>query len=126
MGNQMKFDYDAIIIGSGIGGLITGAYLAEQGAKVLICEHHRQPGGCFTSFKRKGYTFDGGIQGCEDGGVFFHLFELRWPYNEYTLISGWSIMISQPYPRDLPEYLMIPSATANTGVPGAAKLSSPV
>jgi len=74
MANQKKFDYDAIIIGSGIGGLITGAYLAEQGVKVLICEHHKQPGGCFTSFKRKGYTFDGGIQGCEDGGVFLQLF----------------------------------------------------
>ena len=71
---KKKYDYDTIIIGSGIGGLITGAYLAEQGVKVLVCEQHRQPGGCFTSFKRKGYTFDGGIQGCEDGGVFFHLF----------------------------------------------------
>jgi phytoene dehydrogenase-like protein len=74
MANRKKFDYDAIIIGSGIGGLITGAYLAEQGIKVLICEQHKQPGGCFTSFKRKGYTFDGGIQGCEDGGVFLQLF----------------------------------------------------
>jgi len=68
------FDFDAIIIGSGIGGLITGSYLARQGAKVLICEQHIQPGGYFTSFKRRGYTFDGGIQGCEDGGMFFHLF----------------------------------------------------
>ena len=74
MTTQKKFDYDAIIIGSGIGGLITGAYLAEQGVKVLVCEQHKQRGGNFTSFKRKGYTFDGGIQGCEDGGVFFHLF----------------------------------------------------
>ena len=68
------FDYDVIIIGSGIGGLVTGSYLARQGVKVLICEQHIQPGGYFTSFKRKGYTFDGGIQGCEDGGMFFHLF----------------------------------------------------
>ena len=74
MAKQKKFDFDAIIIGSGIGGLITGAYLAEEGVRVLICEQHQQPGGCFTSFKRKGYTFDGGIQGCEDGGVFLQLF----------------------------------------------------
>ena len=38
MAKQKKFDYDAIIIGSGIGGLITGAYLAEEGVRVLICE----------------------------------------------------------------------------------------
>ncbi len=74
MAKNKKYDYDAIIIGSGIGGLITGAYMAEQGVKVLICEQHNQPGGCFTSFKRKGYTFDGGIQGCEDCGIFLDLF----------------------------------------------------
>ncbi len=74
MSKHKQYDYDAIIIGSGIGGLITGAYLAEQGVKVLICEQHNQPGGCFTSFKRKGYIFDGGIQGCEDCGVFLDLF----------------------------------------------------
>ncbi len=34
MTTQKKFDYDAIIIGSGIGGLITGAYLAEQGIEI--------------------------------------------------------------------------------------------
>jgi phytoene dehydrogenase-like protein len=74
MAKRKEFDYDTIIIGSGIGGLITGAFLAEAGVKVLICEQHRQPGGCFTSFKRKGYTFDGGIQGFEDAGVFLSLF----------------------------------------------------
>lgn len=74
MAKGKGFDYDAIIVGTGIGGLITGAFLAEQGVKVLLCEQHRQPGGCFTSFKRRGYTFDGGIQGCEDAGVFLHLF----------------------------------------------------
>jgi len=63
------YPYDVVIIGSGIGGLTAGAYLAKQGVKVLICEQGRRPGGYFTSFKRKGYTFDGGIQGCEDTGI---------------------------------------------------------
>ena len=61
--------FDVVIIGSGIGGLTAGAYLAKGGAKVLVCEQGRQPGGYFTSFHRKGYTFDGGIQGCEDTGI---------------------------------------------------------
>jgi phytoene dehydrogenase-like protein len=73
-GKYTGYDYDAIIIGSGMGGLVTGTHLARAGAKVLVCEQHFQPGGYFTSFKRKGYTFDGGIQGCEDGGMFFNLF----------------------------------------------------
>ncbi len=66
-----KNDYDAIIIGSGMGGLICGAYLVNYGFKTLICEQHTQPGGYFTSFTRQGFTFDGGIQAVEDCGMLF-------------------------------------------------------
>jgi len=64
-------DYDAIIIGTGIGGLVTGAYLAKAGVRIMLYEQHRQPGGYFTSFTRRGFTFDGGIQACEDCGMLF-------------------------------------------------------
>ena len=74
-GNRQGYDYDAVIIGSGIGGLVTAAYLARSGVRVLVCEQHRQPGGYFTSFKRKGYTFDGGIQACEDCGMLLSMLE---------------------------------------------------
>jgi all-trans-retinol 13,14-reductase len=50
--------YDVIIIGSGIGGLTCGAFLAKHGKKVLIVEQHRKPGGAVTSFTRNGFTFD--------------------------------------------------------------------
>ncbi len=53
--------YDVVIIGSGIGGLICGCYLAKGGLKVLIVEQHIQPGGYCSSFKRKGYLFDAGV-----------------------------------------------------------------
>ncbi|HEX9058936.1 MAG TPA: NAD(P)/FAD-dependent oxidoreductase [Clostridia bacterium] len=56
----MENNYDAVIIGAGIGGLICGNYLAQNGMKTLIVEQHFQPGGCCTSFKRKGFTFDAG------------------------------------------------------------------
>ena len=74
-GNHQGYEYDAVIIGSGIGGLVTAAYLARSGVRVLVCEQHKQPGGYFTSFKRKGYTFDGGIQACEDSGILFSCLE---------------------------------------------------
>jgi len=51
---------DAIIIGSGIGGLVTASQLAAKGAKVLVLEKYIIPGGSGGSFKRKGYTFDVG------------------------------------------------------------------
>ena len=53
-------DFDVIIIGSGIGGLCSGALLASRGKKVLICEAHSKPGGVAHSFSRSGYTFESG------------------------------------------------------------------
>ena len=55
-----KENLDAIIIGSGIGGLVTASQLAAKGAKVLVLEKYIIPGGSGGSFKRKGYTFDVG------------------------------------------------------------------
>ena len=55
-----KEKLDAIIIGSGIGGLVTASQLAAKGAKVLVLEKYIIPGGSGGSFKRKGYTFDVG------------------------------------------------------------------
>lgn len=53
--------YDAIIIGSGIGGLAAGAILAKEGKKVLILERHYTAGGFTHIFKRKGYEWDVGV-----------------------------------------------------------------
>jgi len=55
-----KENIDAIIIGSGIGGLVTASQLAAKGAEVLVLEKYIIPGGSGGSFKRKGYTFDVG------------------------------------------------------------------
>ena len=53
-----NYDYDAVIIGAGISGLVCGCYLAKAGMKVLIVEKNANPGGYCTSFTRKGFTFD--------------------------------------------------------------------
>jgi prolycopene isomerase len=52
--------WDAVVIGSGIGGLVTATQLAAKGAKVLVLERYLIPGGSGGSFKRAGYTFDVG------------------------------------------------------------------
>ena len=46
-------NYDAIIIGAGLGGLSCGAKLAKEGKKVLLVEQHNVVGGCATAFNRK-------------------------------------------------------------------------
>ena len=53
--------YDIIIIGGGLGGLTAGAKLAKEGRKVLLIEQHYRPGGCATTFERKGFTFEVGL-----------------------------------------------------------------
>ena len=53
--------YDAIIIGSGLGGLTAGAKLAKEGLRVLLLEQHDRPGGCATTFKRSGFTMEVGL-----------------------------------------------------------------
>ena len=53
-------NFDAIVIGSGIGGLVTASQLSAKGAKVLVLEKYIIPGGSGGSFKRRGYTFDVG------------------------------------------------------------------
>jgi phytoene dehydrogenase-like protein len=58
--SQLKPEYDSIVIGAGIGGLICGSYLARFGARVLIVERHWVPGGLCSFFKRKGFFFDAG------------------------------------------------------------------
>ncbi|MEM8544954.1 MAG: NAD(P)/FAD-dependent oxidoreductase [Cyanobacteria bacterium P01_H01_bin.119] len=50
----------ALIIGSGIGGLVAGALLARYGYSVTLCESHSLPGGAAHDFTRSGFRFDSG------------------------------------------------------------------
>ena len=50
-----------IIIGAGIAGLTAGIYALQSGFDVTIYESHTIPGGASTSWRRKGYLFEGGM-----------------------------------------------------------------
>ncbi|XP_038836493.1 all-trans-retinol 13,14-reductase-like [Salvelinus namaycush] len=52
---------DAIVIGSGIGGLGLAVLLAKVGKRVLVLEQHDRAGGCCHTFTEKGFEFDVGI-----------------------------------------------------------------
>ncbi|WP_336250481.1 FAD-dependent oxidoreductase [Stomatohabitans albus] len=54
--------YDAIVIGSGIGGLTAAGLLARVAKKrVLVLERHIEPGGLTHCFRRNGASWDVGI-----------------------------------------------------------------
>jgi len=61
--------YDALIIGSGIGGLTTAALLAELGWKVAVLEQHYTAGGATHSYERAGYDWDVGVHYIGDMGA---------------------------------------------------------
>ena len=50
-------EFDAVIIGSGLGGLSCAAAFARQGFKPLVLEQHYVPGGYASMFKRPGGFF---------------------------------------------------------------------
>ncbi|MDK2951453.1 MAG: hypothetical protein PWQ77_1118 [Kosmotogales bacterium] len=50
-----------IIVGAGIAGLTAGIYARQSGFEVTIYESHTIPGGASTSWRRKGYLFEGGM-----------------------------------------------------------------
>lgn len=66
-----------VVVGAGIGGLTAGALLARRGYEVLILDQALVPGGCASTFKRKGFTFDVGatqVAGLEPGGIHHRIF----------------------------------------------------
>lgn len=50
--------YDVIIIGGGLGGLISGAKLSKEGKKVLLLEQRFTVGGFATTFKRGDFNIE--------------------------------------------------------------------
>ncbi|XP_015457097.2 all-trans-retinol 13,14-reductase [Astyanax mexicanus] len=59
--DRVPADLDAVVVGSGIGGLTVAAVLAKAGKKVLVLEQHDQAGGCCHTFQKQGFEFDVGI-----------------------------------------------------------------
>lgn len=54
-------DFDCIVIGAGVGGLISAGRLASKGFKTLLIDKNSTPGGYLQSFRRKGVVFDSSV-----------------------------------------------------------------
>ncbi|MDD5570440.1 MAG: NAD(P)-binding protein [Bacteroidales bacterium] len=53
--------YDILIVGGGLGGLLSGYVLSKEGYKVCIVEKNHQLGGCLQTFVRDKCVFDTGM-----------------------------------------------------------------
>ncbi len=72
MDSEPTESWDAIVVGSGPGGLTTAACLASAGKRVLVVERHNRAGGNMQIFRRQhegdGYEFDVGVHYLGEGG----------------------------------------------------------
>lgn len=80
-------EYDVIIVGSGIAGLTCGALLSKRGYRVLVLEQDYHVGGYCSSFKRKGFVFNTGVENVsglwEKGPITYLLKELGLKKDEF-------------------------------------------
>jgi phytoene dehydrogenase-like protein len=66
-----EYTYNTIIVGGGIAGLTSAAYLSREGQRVLLIEKNKECGGLVNSFTRDGFHFDAGVRALEDAGIIF-------------------------------------------------------
>ena len=65
----MSDNRTVVIVGGGITGLTTSAYLAKRGVKVILIEKNPACGGLVNSFEKDGFIFDGGVRAIENAGM---------------------------------------------------------
>ncbi len=80
-------DYDAVIIGGGLGGLLCANILSKEGMNICLIEKNHKLGGSMQTFGRKGCIFNTGLnytESLDDGQVlnrYFRYFGLQQKLN---------------------------------------------
>jgi phytoene dehydrogenase-like protein len=63
--------YKSIIVGGGIAGLTSAAYLSRTGQNIVLFEKNKECGGLVNSFTQDGFLFDAGVRALENAGIIF-------------------------------------------------------
>lgn len=65
----MNMEYDVIVVGGGMAGLTSAAYLCKYGYRTLLLEKGKKTGGLVNTFWHQGFAFDAGIRAFENSGI---------------------------------------------------------
>lgn len=114
----MKKKYDIVIIGSGLGGLVSAIILAKEGLSVCVLEKNNQYGGNLQTFVRDKTIFDTGIHyigGLEKGqnlynyfsyiGIMDHLKLKKMDENAFDVISFDDDKIEYPHAQGYENFI---------------------
>ena len=86
----MAESYDAIVIGSGLGGLTAGALYAHAGKRVLLLERNASYGGAATTYRHGAMTVEGSLHETADPRLTFDpkgaVFEALELYDEVEFV----------------------------------------
>ena len=63
--------FDTVVIGSGVAGLTSAAYLSRSGLRTLLVEKEGRTGGLIQTFTYEGFAFDSGARAFENSGILF-------------------------------------------------------
>lgn len=86
----MTENYDVVIIGSGLGGLVSAIILAREGYSVCVLEKNQQFGGNLQTFVRDKTIFDTGVHyigGLSEGQNLYSYFKYLDILDDITLIK---------------------------------------
>ena len=84
----MAEEFDIVIIGSGMGGLVCADILGREGYKVCVLEKNRQIGGCLQTYVRDKVIFDSGVHylgGLAEGQNLYQVFKYLGIINKLKL-----------------------------------------
>jgi phytoene dehydrogenase-like protein len=68
--------YNTIVVGGGIAGLTSAAFLARSGQKIILLEKNNELGGLVNTFERDGFQFEAGVRALEDAGIIFPMLKV--------------------------------------------------
>ncbi|WP_338732117.1 phytoene desaturase family protein [Mangrovimonas cancribranchiae] len=102
--------YDVVIIGSGLGGLVSALILAKEGYRVCVLEKNQQFGGNLQTFSRNKTIFDTGVHyigGLEKGQNLHQLFHFLGIMQDLNLKKmdedGFDIITFDDDPNEYPQ-----------------------